>query len=93
VADFVAENLPDATQHCTNHTVCLYTMSPDAHFIVDRHPQHPQVSFAAGLSGHGFKFSCVLGEILAQWSLDEQVTAPIEFLSASRPGLRVVSGA
>ena len=44
---------------------CLYTMTPDKHFLIDRHPHHPQVSIAAGFSGHGFKFANVVGEILA----------------------------
>jgi sarcosine oxidase len=44
---------------------CLYTMTPDEHFIVDKHPEFKQVSMAAGFSGHGFKFANVMGEILA----------------------------
>ena len=45
--------------------VCLYENSADRHFILDRHPQHPQIIFACGGSGHGFKFSSVAGEIAA----------------------------
>lgn len=88
VADFVGEYLSDATTDCTDHTVCMYTMTPDAHFVVDRHPRHPQVAFAAGLSGHGFKFTCVLGEVLSQLALDGGADLPIEFLSANRAGLQ-----
>ena len=88
VAAFVEEYLPDATATCTDYSVCMYTMTPDAHFIVDRHPHHPQVAFAAGLSGHGFKFTCVLGEILVELALDGRTAQPIEFLSLARPGLR-----
>lgn len=62
VAGFVSQYMSGATADCTDHTTCMYTMTPDAHFVVDRHPEHPQVTFAAGLSGHGFKFTCVLGE-------------------------------
>jgi len=46
--------------------MCMYTMSPDEHFIVDLHPEFEHVAFAAGLSGHGFKFTCVLGEAFAE---------------------------
>jgi sarcosine oxidase len=88
VAAFVGEYLSDATTDCADHTVCMYTMTPDSHFVVDRHPQHPQVAFAAGLSGHGFKFTCVLGEALAQLTLDGRTELPIEFLSVSRAGLQ-----
>jgi sarcosine oxidase len=44
---------------------CMFTNSPDEHFILDVLPDHPQVSIAAGFSGHGFKFSSVIGEIMA----------------------------
>jgi sarcosine oxidase len=88
VAAFVDGCLSQATTQCTDHVVCMYTMTPDAHFVVDRHPEFPQVVFAAGLSGHGFKFTCVLGEILSQLALDGHTELPIGFLSASRPGLR-----
>ena len=44
---------------------CLFTNTPDGHFILDRHPDYPQVSMAAGFSGHGFKFASVVGDIMA----------------------------
>ena len=44
---------------------CMYTNTPDEHFVVSLHPEHPQVAIAAGFSGHGFKFVSVIGEILA----------------------------
>lgn len=49
--------------------VCMFTNSPDEHFIVDRHPQYPQVSIAAGFSGHGFKFCSVIGEVMADLAM------------------------
>jgi len=49
---------------------CLFTNSPDEHFIVDSLPDHPQVIVAAGFSGHGFKFATVIGEILADLAQD-----------------------
>ncbi len=44
---------------------CMFTNSPDGHFIIDLHPKYSQVSIAAGFSGHGFKFCSVVGEIMA----------------------------
>jgi glycine/D-amino acid oxidase-like deaminating enzyme len=76
------------TSEVTDHTVCLYTMSPDEHFIVDRHPAHANVAFAAGLSGHGFKFAPVLGRALVDLVLDDGTDLPIEFLSLNRFGSR-----
>jgi sarcosine oxidase len=49
---------------------CLYTNTPDRHFILDAHPGLPQVSLAAGFSGHGYKFCSVVGEILADLAED-----------------------
>jgi glycine/D-amino acid oxidase-like deaminating enzyme len=90
VAGFVGRFLRDATTQRTDHVVCMYTMTPDAHFVVDRHPAHAQaqVVFAAGLSGHGFKFTGVLGEVLAELALDGRTRLPIGFLSVSRPALQ-----
>jgi sarcosine oxidase len=44
---------------------CLFTNSPDEHFILDLLPESPRVVVAAGFSGHGYKFCSVIGEILA----------------------------
>jgi len=59
---------------------CLYTMTPDGHFIVDQHPQYEQVLFGAGFSGHGFKFAPVMGEILADLALEGKTARPADFL-------------
>lgn len=44
---------------------CRYTLTPDHHFVIGQHPDHPQVTIASPCSGHGYKFSSVVGEILA----------------------------
>lgn len=49
---------------------CLYTMTPDKHFIIDHHPNHAHVVFGAGFSGHGFKFTTLIGKMLAQLALE-----------------------
>jgi glycine/D-amino acid oxidase-like deaminating enzyme len=77
---FLAQHLPEVSSRCTRHSVCMYTMSRDEHFILDAHPEHPQVAFAAGLSGHGFKFTCVLGEALAELALHGKTGLPVGFL-------------
>jgi sarcosine oxidase len=84
IVDVLTEWLPGVSHRMTDHAVCLYTMSPDENFIVDRHPMHANVVFAAGLSGHGFKFTPVLGSALADLSLDGQTRLPIDFLSLAR---------
>lgn len=64
--------------------VCLYTYSPDEHFIIDLIPDHSNVVFAAGFSGHGFKFSSVMGEALADLAESGSTSLPIGFLSSQR---------
>ncbi|QDT39010.1 N-methyl-L-tryptophan oxidase [Stratiformator vulcanicus] len=80
LAEFARQFLPAADPQPTRHATCFYTMSPDGRFYVDRHPEHPQVAFAAGLSGHGFKFASVLGEVLADLAIDGETEQPIGFL-------------
>ena len=45
---------------------CMFTNTPDGHFIIDQHPTMPQISYASPCSGHGYKFASVLGEIMAE---------------------------
>jgi monomeric sarcosine oxidase len=80
----ITEHLPGVSHECMADAVCMYTMSPDQHFVVGRHADHPQVVFTAGLSGHGFKFTSVLGEIMAELATQEKSRLPIEFLSPVR---------
>lgn len=81
---FLAECVTGAGGTPTNHKTCFYTMTPDSHFVVDRHPQHENVVFAAGLSGHGYKFAPVLGEALADLLTTGSTHLPIEFLGLQR---------
>ena len=84
VADFVWQSLPGVSTRQTHHEVCMYTMSPDEHFVIDRHPDCSRVVYAAGLSGHGFKFSSALGEALAAMVAGVQPPTSVSFLHADR---------
>ena len=61
---FLGRHLPSAGRLKFGKT-CMYTMTPDEDFIIDRHPVHPNIVIAAGFSGHGFKFSSAVGHILS----------------------------
>ena len=50
--------------------ICLYTQTPDEHFVVDKHPEYAHVAIGAGFSGHGFKFSTTIGKMLCEIVLD-----------------------
>lgn len=63
---------------------CPYTLTPDSHFVVDRHPAHPQLILCGGFSGHGFKFAPVIGEICADLALENESRHQIDFLSLRR---------
>ena len=93
VERFLAIHLPGVRREVAHFSVCMYTLTPDEHFIVDRHPSDPRIVLAAGLSGHGFKFTCVLGEALADLALAGRTDLPIGFLSLNRPGLVFADGA
>lgn len=84
IARFVNEVMPELDPQTDRHSVCLYTVTPDGHFIVDRHPEYSNVFFGAGFSGHGFKFTSVLGEALARLALSGTTDLPIDFLSLAR---------
>jgi len=62
---FVRQFLPEADGPLRATVVCMYTNTPDGHFFIDWHPAHPQVLIASPCSGHGFKFSTVIGEVMA----------------------------
>ena len=62
---FTARYFPEAAGPTMALKTCLFTNTPDEHFVLDHHPIHPQVILASPCSGHGFKFCSVIGEILA----------------------------
>src|SRR5262249_49047930 len=62
--------VPDASGQLLSATACMYTNAPDSHFVFGRHPNYPQVLIASPCSGHGFKFSSAIGEILADLLTD-----------------------
>lgn len=82
--NFLEHQMPSVPTNPVKHSICLYTMSVDQHFVIDRHPQWGNVVFAAGFSGHGFKFCPVIGQALADLTLDGTTSLPIEFLGCKR---------
>jgi sarcosine oxidase len=66
----LAEHIPAANGRLLAAKTCLYTVTPDHDFIIDRLPGNPNVIVASPCSGHGFKFAPVIGEILGELALD-----------------------
>ena len=66
----IRQYFPDADGPTMAMKPCIFTNSPDEHFILDFHPEYSQVAVAAGFSGHGFKFCSVIGQIMTELVLD-----------------------
>ncbi len=80
IRDFVGYDELEAIAH----NVCLYTLTEDEHFVVDRtESESPPLAFACGFSGHGFKFSPVIGKALVEL-LDDKVNVNMRFLRSKR---------
>jgi sarcosine oxidase len=82
--NFTARYFPDAAGPTMSLKTCLFTNTPDEHFILDVHPQFPQVAIAAGFSGHGFKFCSVVGEIMADLVLEGRSRHDLELFRLRR---------
>ena len=76
--------MPGAAARFRAAKACMYSLTPDRHFVIDRHPRHGNVVVCGGFSGHGFKFASVVGEIGAQLALDRATPFDIQFLSLAR---------
>lgn len=81
---FFRRHIPLADSPLKTGRVCLYTMTPDEHFILDRHPEHAHVAIGAGFSGHGFKFGVASGQILADLVTRGETDLDISLFALSR---------
>ncbi|MGF1481399.1 MAG: N-methyl-L-tryptophan oxidase [Cyanophyceae cyanobacterium] len=81
---FIAQYLPQANGPLISTRRCLYTMTPDKDFIIDRHPEYSHIVVGAGFSGHGFKFSTLVGSILADLTLKGETEHNIRLFGLER---------
>jgi sarcosine oxidase len=82
--DRVAELLPALDGPCLHSATCMYSNTPDQHFVIARHPDSANVTVACGFSGHGFKFVPVVGEILADLATTGVTSHPISLFDPRR---------
>lgn len=85
---FLERFIPAAAGKLLKGKACMITKTPDKHFIVDRHPEFPHVIIACGFSGHGFKYSSVLGEVVGQLVADGSTVHEISSFSIARAALK-----
>lgn len=81
---YLRDRIPGLKPNCLKATSCLYTVTPDSAFIIDTHPQHEQVIIASPCSGHGFKHSAAIGEILAEVATIGKSTIDISAFKINR---------
>jgi sarcosine oxidase len=80
----LARFIPQINGPLLNAVPCMYTLTPDEHFVISLHPDYSQVCIAAGFSGHGFKFTSVVGEILADLAITGRTHHSIDLFSPQR---------
>jgi len=76
--------VPAAAGEVSRTSLCVYTRSPDEHFVLGLHPEAPQIVLASPCSGHGFKFASVIGEILTDLATDRSTCWPIGLFNPDR---------
>jgi sarcosine oxidase len=87
VERYAAETVRGLTGLVLAATSCRYTMTPDEDFVIDTHPEHPQIVIASACSGHGFKFGIEIGRILAALALRQAPGSDLARFRLGRPSL------
>ncbi|MQF87118.1 MAG: N-methyl-L-tryptophan oxidase [SAR202 cluster bacterium] len=81
---FTQKHFPEAAGRMLKMVVCMFTNSPDHNFIIGQHQKYPQISYAAGFSGHGFKFCSTIGEVMADLAENRNTIHDISIFSPNR---------
>ncbi len=81
---FITTYLRGVTRHVTRSAVCMYTNTPDGHFVLDFHPDDPRIVLISACSGHGFKFAPVIGDIAADLVTAGRTARDISRFAAAR---------
>ncbi len=84
VRDWLERTFPDVGGPMLRAETCLYTNTPDAHFIIDIHPKRPNIVLSSSCSGHGFKFAPAIGEALADLSIDRESSHDLSLFRIDR---------
>ncbi len=84
IRDPLSRHMPDAAGRWLDAKTCMYTNTPDEHFVLDRHPDHPEVLIVSACSGHGFKFASAIGAVIAELVRDGKTSADIGLFELSR---------
>lgn len=85
---FIDTFMPKASGQLIKGETCMYTRTPDEHFVIDLHPKHEHIAIATGFSGHGFKFASGVGEMLCELVTTGKTKHDLSTFSIQRPALR-----
>ncbi len=88
IRGYLRNHVPALDGEFLRAKTCMYTNTPDEHFVISAHPNHPQVAIACGFSGHGYKFCGVVGEMLADLTTEGSTRHPIDIFAPGRLGVR-----
>ena len=80
----VRARIPALDGELVRAKTCMYTMTPDEHFVIGAHPDVPGCTIACGFSGHGFKFASVVGEVLSDLAVEGETKLPIGLFEPRR---------
>lgn len=80
----VRSRIPALMPQALRAATCLYTVTPDYHFVIDQHPEHSQIFLVSPCSGHGFKHSAAIGESVSQWVAQGRPVVDLSFFSLGR---------
>jgi sarcosine oxidase len=83
-SEHIRGRLPGVSDRCESARTCLYTTTPDANFVIDFHPHIDRIIIASPCSGHGFKHSAAIGEVLAELAVDGASKIDISTFSVAR---------
>jgi sarcosine oxidase len=84
MAAYLRPRIPTLPGRHLRGAACMYSNTPDGHFVLARHPEHPRVTVACGFSGHGFKFVPVIGEIIADLVTEGTTGHPVALFDPRR---------
>lgn len=84
VVELLDRFLPGVRGERLRAAACLYSNTPDLHFVIDAHPAHTKVLLVSACSGHGFKFASAIGEAAAQWALEGAPRLDLSLFSLER---------
>jgi sarcosine oxidase len=89
--DYAMQMMPGLTGDVLDAVSCRYTMTPDEDFVIDSHPEIPEIVIASTCSGHGFKFAVAIGRILADLAITGRSEFDIARFRLDRPALRAAA--